>query len=115
MTDALWCILDGSPVGGVVESWFGKEDDFFVAEGLRRCGMDPAMVPEVWCYSAKAEASARPRGLGPTFAVDIGHGVGRSDVVRISLQVLAGDGCSVQAAFRGFISTQERPELSKAA
>ena len=88
--DALWRILEGSPVGGVVDGWFVPEEVPFVAEGLRRCGLDPAMVPEVWCFSVKAQASARPLGLGPTFAVDIDQEVGRSEVVRIALQVLTG-------------------------
>lgn len=87
---ALWQILEGSPVGGVVDGWFVPEEVRFVAEGLWRCGMDPAMVPEVWCFSVKAQASARPLGLGPTFAVDTDQEVGRSEVVRMALQVLTG-------------------------
>ncbi len=90
LTDALWQTLEGSPVGGVVESWFVPEEVRFVAEGMWRCGMDPAMVPEVWCFSVNAPASARALALGPTFAVDTGHTVGRSQVVRIALQVMAG-------------------------
>ncbi|MEO6143554.1 MAG: GNAT family N-acetyltransferase [Dermatophilaceae bacterium] len=90
LTDALWQTLEGSPVGGVVEGWFVPEEVRFVAEGLWRCGMDPAMVTEVWCSSAKAPASARALALGPTFAVDTGQAVGRSEVVRIALHVMAG-------------------------
>ena len=121
-SNALWALLEESPGGGVVESWFWPDDARFVVEGLRRCGLDPAMVPEVWCdlpvevarrrYESRAQAgerhavhgpqigldnfwsrvqaSARPLGLGPTVAIDTGQDVGRGDVVRIALQVLAG-------------------------
>jgi ribosomal-protein-alanine N-acetyltransferase len=47
VADALWALLQDSPVGGVVESWFRPDDARFVVEGLGRCGLDPAMVPEV--------------------------------------------------------------------
>ena len=90
VTDALWVLLRDSPVGGVVEGWFRPGDTRFVAEGLQRCGLDPATVPEVWCFSAQVEASAQPLGLGPTVAVDTGNGVGRAVVVRIALRVGAG-------------------------
>ena len=83
----LWALLADSPVGGVVENYFRPDDARYVAEGLQRCGLDPAAVPEVWCFSAQAAASARPVGLGPTLPVDMGQGVGRADVVRIALQV----------------------------
>ena len=120
-SNALWALLEDSPVGGVVESWFWPDDARFVVEGLRRCGLDPAKVPEVWCdlpvevarrrYESRAlagerhavhgpqigldnfwsrvQASARPLGLGPTVAIDTVQDVGRGDVVRIALQVLA--------------------------
>ncbi|MBE3073539.1 MAG: GNAT family N-acetyltransferase [Actinobacteria bacterium] len=87
---AMWALLEDSPVGGVAESRFRPEDAPLVVEGLMRAGMDPATVPEVWCFSADVEASARPLGLGPTVAVDTGHGVGRADLVRIALQVCEG-------------------------
>jgi len=85
--DVLWALLADSPVGGVVETCFGPDDAPYVAEGLQRWGLDPAAVPEVWCFSAQVGAPARPVGLGPTLAVDMGQGVGRADVVRIALQV----------------------------
>jgi ribosomal-protein-alanine N-acetyltransferase len=90
VADALWALLRDSPVGGVVEGWFRPGDIRFVAEGLQRCGLDPATVPEVWCFSAQVVASALPLGLGPTVAVDTGQGVPRADVVRIALQAGAG-------------------------
>jgi ribosomal-protein-alanine N-acetyltransferase len=86
----LWVILEDSPVGGVVEGCFKPQDVQFVVEGLQRCGLDPATVPEVWCFSAQVQGSTRPLGLGPTVAVDMGQDVGRRDIVRIALQVLAG-------------------------
>lgn len=86
----LWALLQDSPTGGVVEGAFRQGDASFVVEGLRRCGLDPARVPEVWCSSAQAQESARPLGLGPTLAVDTGKDVRRGDIVRIALQVLAG-------------------------
>ena len=46
---ALWALLEDSPVGGVVESWFWPDDAQFVIEGLQRSGLDPATVPELWC------------------------------------------------------------------
>ena len=48
-SNALWALLEQSPVGAVVESWFWPDDARFVVEGLQRCGLDPATVPEVWC------------------------------------------------------------------
>jgi hypothetical protein len=89
---ALWALLADSPVGGVVEGCFTPDDARSVVEGLQFCGLDPAAVPEVWCFSAQVEASARTLGLGlgPTLTIDTGHGLGRADVVRIVLQVGAG-------------------------
>ncbi len=91
--EALWALLADSPVGGVVQSCFWFADAPAVAQGLRRSGVDPAGVPEVWCGSAAGrEASHSPLGLGPTVDVDTGSGVGRAEVVRIALQVAAGSG-----------------------
>jgi len=86
----LWALLADSPVGGVVVGSFRPDDARSVAEGLQRCGLDPAGVPEVWCFSSGVESSALPLGLGPTLALDTGHEVGRADVVRIALQVASG-------------------------
>ena len=77
--EALWGLLADSPV-----------DVRGVALGLSQCGLDPAVVCEVWCFSAQVEASARPLGLGPTVPVDMGQGLARAEVVRIALQVAAG-------------------------
>jgi ribosomal-protein-alanine N-acetyltransferase len=87
--EALWGLLADSPVGGVVEG-FAPGDVRGVTQGLSQCGLDPAGVCEVWCFSAQVEASARPLGLGPTVPVDMGHGLARAEVVRIALQVAAG-------------------------
>lgn len=95
--EALWSLLRESPVGGVVEGWFRPDEARTVARGLGSCGQDPSTVPEVWCLPARAEASARPLGLGPTVAAESGHGgdgaegagLGRADVVRMALRVIA--------------------------
>jgi hypothetical protein len=76
VADVPWVLLQDSPVGGVVEGWFGPDDARFVLEGLQGCGLDPATVPEVWCFSAQVEGSGAPLGLGPTVAVETGRGVG---------------------------------------
>ncbi len=89
VTDALWELIDASPVGGVVEGSFRPEDARFVVEGLRRCGLEPATIPEVWCLPAPAHAAGRPLGLGPKITFDISQQVSRGDVVRIALEVLA--------------------------
>jgi len=120
-TNALWSLLEDSPVGGVVESWFWPHDARFVVEGLHRCGLDPTTVPEVWCdvpvelarrrYEGRSEAgerhavrgpqvglddfwtrvqaSARPLGLGSIVAVDTSRELGRPDIARIALKVMA--------------------------
>jgi len=87
---AVWALLEESPVGGVVAGWFLPEDVQVVVDGLQRCGVDPAAIPEVWCFSAEDQSSTRPLGLGPTLAVDTGQDIGPGDIVRIALQVLAG-------------------------
>jgi RimJ/RimL family protein N-acetyltransferase/predicted kinase len=77
---ALWALLEASPVGGVVESWFWPGDARFVVEGLQRCGLDPAKVPEVWCdvpvevarrrYERRARAGKRHTVHGPQIGLD---------------------------------------------
>jgi ribosomal-protein-alanine N-acetyltransferase len=84
---ALWALLEHSPVGGVVDSCFWPCDASFVTEGLQRCGLDPATVPEVWCFRTPIQEPARPLGLGPTVAVDTAKDVGPGDIVRVALQV----------------------------
>jgi len=93
VADALWALLEDSPVGGVVDGWFRAEDAELVAGGLQRCGVDPATVTEIWCWTAQQRttaqlgASARPMGLGPTVTVDTGKDVNRAEIVRIALQI----------------------------
>jgi hypothetical protein len=84
---ALWALLRDSPVGGVVAGWFRPQDARLVVDGLHGCGLDPAAIPEVWCFSAQQQSSSRPLGLGPTLAVGNGQDVGPGDIVRIALQV----------------------------
>jgi len=88
--NALWALLLDSAGGGVVEGWFRPHDARFVVEGLQRSGLDPATIPEVWCFSAQVQASAQPLRLGPTIVVDTDQDVGRGDIVRIALRVSAG-------------------------
>jgi RimJ/RimL family protein N-acetyltransferase len=85
--DRLWALLADSPGGGVVQGCFRPEDEQSVVQGLRRCGLDPAAVPEVWCLSALVKTSERPLGVGPTVPIDTSRGVERADVVRIALRV----------------------------
>jgi hypothetical protein len=87
--EVLWALLEDSPVGGVVEGCFTPEEADNVVGGLRRCGADPAVVPELWC-AEEVKPGARPLGLGPTVAVRTGHSLERADLVRIALQVAAG-------------------------
>lgn len=89
VADALWALLEDSPVGGVLEGCFSSEDVRFVVRGLQRCGLDPANIPEVWCHVRQVRTSERPLRLGPTLSVDTGRDGGRGDIVRIALQVLA--------------------------
>jgi len=79
-SNALWALLADSPCGGVVENWFWPDDAHFVIEGLRRCGLDPAMVPEVWCdlpvdlargrYESRASAGGRHAVHGAQHGLD---------------------------------------------
>jgi len=92
--DALWALLADSPVGGVVVGSFGPDDARRVAEGLRRCGLDPVTVPEVWHGSGRDdEASALALGLGQLLVAETVDSVDpfdrarRADIVRIALQV----------------------------
>ena len=99
VAEALWALLADSPVGGVVEGGFRPDDAPDVAGGLRRCGLDPATVAEVWCEAGQVPVAGRSLGLGlgPTVDVDISREVGRREIVRIALQVGA-DVYSVEAA-----------------
>jgi len=84
--DALWALLADSPVGGVVQRSFRPGDAGPVAEGLRRCGLDPATVPEIWCVGDQDGVCA-PVGLGPRVALPARPDLGRADLVRLALQV----------------------------
>ena len=84
---ALWALLGASPSGGVVAGWWPPKDVQLVVDGLRRCGVDPAVTPEIWCSSSQEQATGGPLGLGPTLAVDTDEDAWASDIVRIALQV----------------------------
>ena len=118
-SEALWALLEHFPTGAVVESWWSSADRHLVAAGLRRAGVDPASVVEVWCdvpaglarerFEARAgerhavhgpqvglawwagdePASARPLGLGPVLRVDTSRPLEPSFVVRTALQARA--------------------------
>ena len=118
-SEALWALLEHFPTGAVVESWWSSADRHLVAAGLRRAGVDPASVVEVWCdvpaslarerFEARAgerhavhgpqvglawwdgdgPASARPLGLGPVLRVDTSRPLEPSGVVRTALQARA--------------------------
>jgi ribosomal-protein-alanine N-acetyltransferase len=85
-----WGFLADSPVGGIVEGSFGPDEARSLVEGLRRCGVDPATVPEIRCLPAEAGRPARLPGLGPTVVVDLGGVMGRGEIVRIALDVSLG-------------------------
>ena len=84
---ALWALLGDSSVGGVVAGSWRPEDVLLVVDRLQRIGLDPAAVPEVWCFTAQDRSSAGPLGLGPTLPVDMGQGLGPGEIVRLALQV----------------------------
>jgi ribosomal-protein-alanine N-acetyltransferase len=91
-TGTLWSLLRDSPVGGVVEGSFVAEDALLVVEGLQRCGLDPAAVPEVWCFSTQplpTLSPVPPLALGPTLAIDYGRDITPREVVRVALEILA--------------------------
>lgn len=58
-SEALWGLLQDSPTGGVVESWFWPDDARWVGPGLERAGLDPGIVPEIWCDVSVAVARQR--------------------------------------------------------
>lgn len=83
---ALWELLSGSPVGGVVAGRFGPEDVDDVRQGLARSGLDAAGIPEVWCEEHPGDE--RRLGLGP--ALDpVGEPPGDAEVARLALQIRA--------------------------
>jgi ribosomal-protein-alanine N-acetyltransferase len=118
-TEALWNLCAASPIGAVVESWFWPDDGRYLRDGLRRAGLDPTRVPEVWCdvpvalarqrFEARAgvrhtvhgpqvgldamwaelEATARPQEIGPLFRVDTARPLRDADVGRLALQIRA--------------------------
>ncbi len=118
-SEVLWSLLAESPVGGVVESWLPvARDRDLVAAGLRRAGLDPARVPEIWCDvpmelarardAARWEAGARhtvhraipdaewrglsaagPLALGPVLRVDTRERLTDRQVCRVALTVRA--------------------------
>ena len=118
-SEALWALLEHFPTGAVLESWWPAVDRHHVEAGLRRAGVDPASVVEVWCdvpawlarerFEARAgqrhavhgpqvglawwdgdePASARPLGLGPVLRVDTSGPLEPSVVVRTALQARA--------------------------
>ncbi|MDE9367878.1 GNAT family N-acetyltransferase [Luteipulveratus sp. YIM 133132] len=117
--EALWALLEASPVGGVVESWFPPDAVGFVQDGLAHAGLRPDQVPQVWCdvpvevararYERRitdgrrhrvhgtAEdvrweelaTAARPYDLGPVIRVDTSASVHPRDVARLALAVRA--------------------------
>jgi len=115
--EALWSVLTRCPTGAVVESWFDTASRGHVDAGLRRAGVDPASVVEVWCdvpaalararYEARdrsrvhgpqvglswwdgdGPARASPLGLGPVLRVDTAGPLGARDVAFVALQARA--------------------------
>jgi ribosomal-protein-alanine N-acetyltransferase len=87
--EALWDLVADSPPGGVIQGTFTAGDAPAVAQGLQRCGLDPAEVHEVCCFSPDLQQSTQPLGLGPQVSLEAAHELGRADIVRIALQVRA--------------------------
>lgn len=82
-SELLWQLLAASPVGGVVENTWWRDDHDRVVDGLRRAGFDPHTVPHVWCELPLATARHRHderardgrrhavHGAGPTVQQDL--------------------------------------------
>ena len=118
--EAIWALVAESPCGAIVESWAPpSRDRTFVEAGLRRAGVDPTRVPEVFCdvpvvvarerYAVRAASTKRhtvhrtvldeewqwvaehglPLGLGPTIRVDTSQPVSDREVARIAVQIAA--------------------------
>ncbi len=116
--EALWSLLAHGPTGAVVESWFEPAARGLVEAGLRRAGVDPSSVVEVWCdvpvalarqrFEARAErhrvhgpqvglpwwdgdgpALAAPLALGPVLRVDTSAPLEPRAVVRLALEARA--------------------------
>ncbi|MBC7640426.1 MAG: AAA family ATPase [Rhodoferax sp.] len=116
-TGALWSLLADVPTGAVLESWWPADVGPLVEAGLRRAGVDPAAVVEIWCdvpaalarerYGARARhrihgpqvglawwngpgpAAATPLGLGPVLRVDTSSPLTTRAVVDVSLRARA--------------------------
>lgn len=61
-SELLWQLLASSPVGGVVENIWWRDDEQLAIDGLRRAGFDPATVPHVWCDVPIETARRRHEG-----------------------------------------------------
>ncbi|WP_460466465.1 GNAT family N-acetyltransferase [Calidifontibacter terrae] len=55
----LWRLLADSPTGGVIDNNFRQSDLPFVVAGLRRAGIEPDQVLQVWCDVPPALARDR--------------------------------------------------------
>jgi ribosomal-protein-alanine N-acetyltransferase len=85
---AVWSLLAESPVGAVVETWApAGRGARSVQEALRKAGLDPVAVPEVWCECPAGVAY--PLGLGPVLRVDTSGQVSDREMVRLALAVRA--------------------------
>ncbi len=79
---ALWRLLADSPVGGIVESWFGPDTRGYVRDGLAAAGVPAEVVTEVWCDVPLAVARQRyeARALRGERHVVHGPQVGQQDM-----------------------------------
>ncbi|MGL5857310.1 MAG: GNAT family N-acetyltransferase [Angustibacter sp.] len=88
--DALWALLAGCPTGAVLESWWPASDAAVVDGGLRRAGIDPAAVVELWCDSPLGGRRVDgPLGLGPSLRVDVSRPANTVELVQIALRARA--------------------------
>lgn len=116
-TEALWSLLADVPTGAVLESWWPADVGPLVEAGLRRAGVDPAAVVEIWCdvpsvlarerfearvrhrihgpqvglawWNGPGPAAATPLGLGPVLRVDTSGPLTPRAVVDVSLRARA--------------------------
>lgn len=114
---ALWSLLADVPTGAVLESWWPADVGPLVEAGLRRAGVVPAAVVEIWCdvpaalarercgarvrhrihgpqvglawWNGPGPAAATPLGLGPVLRVDTSGPLTPRAVVDVSLRARA--------------------------
>lgn len=104
-SELLWQLLASSPVGGVVENIWWRDDEQLAVDGLRRAGFDPRTVPHVWCDVPIATARRRHEGrvaAGQRHAV---HGNDPRAQLDLDWEWIAGNGAPLPFGVRIDIDT----------